>query len=799
MSINNKTTDYFNTLSPISDEKIAAQYKNALLWAIKQNDVKNIAITGSYGSGKSSILKAIICDNQEKDSSKNIPKISPNDSKNESYNDKEKNDFNIMKSECLFLSLANFCETSEEKKYTQTEIEEHILQQIFYQFSHKDLPFSKFKQIKNIKHIRRVIVGVLCWLFSLPFIHDIIRLLKQNFLAISADGFQNFFSSILWFASIIHFVLFGLFIGGCYFIFQKLITLCHITNLKKLSFKSTEVELSGNSVLNKYIEELIYFFDANEKKKYVVIEDLDRFDNLSLFTKLREVNLMINNAPSVSQRVIFIYALRDDLFKETLHRTKFFDFILPIIPIINTSNSGDKLRELLPSKEDEKDLEILSNDYINDISIFIHDLRLLKNIVNEFIIYNTSINPKHDQKQSQYIFSIIVYKNIFPNQYTLDQENRGLLYQIFEIQKQELINWSIDENEYSGPFVYDESKYIAKEEEKLREEYLLAILRRYNNLQNLDKIDFKEILKNEDKFSKFCRNQQYIENGNYCTINFHEIEYEIDEYSTYINRRKELLVQFSLPQSLSKLIRFCPDDSWKMTLFKESTNLSKEKELLALMLRKGYIDENYFHYMSYFYEGALRTNDHAFLMNVKTQQGDNFEHKLTEESIHNVVSKISRDEYCYKTTLNKQVILYLLSLNEDSTDYRLDLILRQLSNNTSDNVFEKYIGPIFNSLDHVEQKRFIQIIVEKYSYGIWKDIQNTTTDDGILVTYLNTISSLDKSLIQKLNRESDEQLKPYIEKKKDFIDSGIEYDHAINLMEALDIKFSELTKTENSN
>ena len=36
----------------------------------------------------------------------------------------------------------------------------------------------------------------------------------------------------------------------------------------------------------------------------------------------------------------FVYAIRDDIFTDT-DRTKFFDFIIPVIPIINSTNSGE--------------------------------------------------------------------------------------------------------------------------------------------------------------------------------------------------------------------------------------------------------------------------------------------------------------------------------------------------------------------------------------------------------------------------------------------------------------------------
>lgn len=90
----------------------------------------------------------------------------------------------------------------------------------------------------------------------------------------------------------------------------------------------------------------MYFFEAS-KYNVVIFEDLDRFDIIDIFEKLRELNELINNSEQIDRRVVFIYAIKDDIFgdvdsdKLTKDRTKFFDFIIPVIPIINASNSGD--------------------------------------------------------------------------------------------------------------------------------------------------------------------------------------------------------------------------------------------------------------------------------------------------------------------------------------------------------------------------------------------------------------------------------------------------------------------------
>src|SRR5215213_857664 len=53
----------YTSLSPIDDADIGEDYKTSLDWALKNRkklNIRNIALTGPYGSGKSSIIKTYI-------------------------------------------------------------------------------------------------------------------------------------------------------------------------------------------------------------------------------------------------------------------------------------------------------------------------------------------------------------------------------------------------------------------------------------------------------------------------------------------------------------------------------------------------------------------------------------------------------------------------------------------------------------------------------------------------------------------------------------------------------------------
>lgn len=109
------------------------------------------------------------------------------------------------------------------------------------------------------------------------------------------------------------------------------------SKLNRLNLKEGEIELKEDtSIFNKHMDEIVYFFQVT-KYNVVIIEDLDRFNNTEIFLKLREVNQLLNQSESVGRRLC-LYAVRDDMFLDE-ERTKFFDYITTVIPIINSSNS----------------------------------------------------------------------------------------------------------------------------------------------------------------------------------------------------------------------------------------------------------------------------------------------------------------------------------------------------------------------------------------------------------------------------------------------------------------------------
>lgn len=161
----------------------------------------------------------------------------------------------------------------------------------------------------------------------------------------------------------------------------------------------------------------------------VIIEDLDRFNNTEIFIRLRELNSIINK--SCSHPVIFIYAIRDDMFEDN-ERSKFFDYIIPIIPIVNPTTAYDII------KKNYSDISDCLNDrFLLNTCLYFSDMRLLKNILNEYQVYFDQLKIIDIDKNK--LFAMVVYKNYYPIEFAKLNSNDGEVYDIFNKEKLKIV------------------------------------------------------------------------------------------------------------------------------------------------------------------------------------------------------------------------------------------------------------------------------------------------------------------------------------------------------------------------
>lgn len=733
-SNDNEESIGYSSLSPIDDGDENGHYSRALLWALKnrkKEDIKNIALTGSYGSGKSSILKTF--------------------QKNYKGNDLK----------FLNISLATFKEEKPEFDEKGKEIkvdksgllrliETSILEQIFYHEEDSKIPDSRFKKIKSYSVKKLILISILYFLFLLAICNSF----YPNFI-------QKVFKDIAIsheVSDIIHYSGVIVIVFGIFFIILKSVRIISAVTINKLKIQNAEIGVGENmnkSILNHHIDEILYFFSIRPYN-VVIIEDLDRFRETEIFTKLREVNLLLNNSEKTkSKEIVFVYAVRDDMFTDK-ERTKFFDFIIPVIPVINSSNSSEIL--LKKKKQFQYDL---TDNLIEDVSLFIDDMRLLHNISNEFYLYSKKLNENLNQDK---LFAIITYKNIYPNDFMELNYNKGDLYTIFN-SKEIFIKNSISEIDIE----IEHFKSQIKEYESLF----------INNLKDLRLLYVVRIIESLPGFKSFIINgntisiDEVIETANFNYLRTNKFTYEQIRYNDYHGRTEtrnlNLNTQFS---EIEKLIdpnvsysvkeeEITDIKSGKVSLLKnkvqelekqkQKIRISKITELLRLnllpeiklsenvnknfitiLLRNGYIAEDYIEYISLFHEESITRSDYQFHISIKNAIKLPFDYKLSK--IEKLVLKINPIDFQTEYILNYDILDYLLS-HSNKYESQLESIFNKLKDESK--ICIEFIKGYFETSRKLDE--FTKILCNKWN-NIWGFIEsNPDFSDNFKNTILKRI------------------------------------------------------------
>lgn len=783
---NSEKVDY-SSLSPIDNGDDENHYSNALQWALenrKDEDIKNIALTGSYGSGKSTILKTF---------QKNY----------------KGTDFKFLN-----ISLATFKEEKpkldeqgkiikKDKEELLRLIETSILQQIFYHEEDKNIPDSRFKKIKSYSGKKLLFTSIGISLFIIAVLNYFNTYLIQS--VFKDNPFNNFICDTLHYSSILIIII------GVFFLVYKSIRIISSITISKLKFQNAEIGLGesiNKSILNHHLDEILYFFTIRPYN-VVIIEDLDRFEETEIFTKLREINLLLNNSEKTKKKnITFIYAVRDDMFSDN-ERIKFFDFIIPVIPVINSSNSSVIL---LQKKKEYK--YNLTDTFIEDISFFIDDMRLLHNISNEFYLYKI-IHGETPLKQNK-LFAIITYKNIYPNDFVSLSKNEGYLYNILN-SKSKYITQEVNRIEDKISILKDEIKNLNlvnfKSTNELRQLYIIRVIEILNNFNsfiiNDEKISLDDLLK--DKNFEYLKNNELFydlnfHNRNYNRIesrvkkvhvSFSEIEKLVNPDKSYKTKEQEILdIESNKSNSLRKQIQELEKQKIITRNLKISELLQKnididlninenlDKDFITILIRNGYISEDYIDYISLFHEGSITRNDHKFVINIRNRQKLEFDHKLSE--IDKVIPKINPIDFNSEFILNYDLLDFLLK-NHRKNKVPLDYVFTKLKDESSTSTL--FINGFVDITENLNL--FIKTLCE-YWTGIWGYYFNdyTSSDEQLNKMFKYIIEYADIESIIKIDKQSN--LKNHLTKAPEILNVISNNDKLKSVISNLQLKFTDL-------
>lgn len=370
--------DFLPKAKAIENEFYTKQIKHAVC----QKDIHNIAVSGDYGTGKSSILS-------------------------------ELRRWSIWR--CFYrtkyISFMTFevskRPTKEEKEINRKKVQQEIFKQLFYGESINKLPQSRFYRIGKISEIKTYIITFIASLVITLICSktEYYTLVKQTLNCTHSLTIDYAFTAIC--TSLI------------FFFFTSIMGTIHSKGVRGIKVKDLSLDLSEHKVnFEETIDEIIYFFKMTHYK-VVILEDLDRFNDSTIYEDLRQLNFLINNSQHIWRKVTFIYALRDTLIPNALDRNKIFDINIPILPFLSKESSIEQIKAIFNQNGIEP--KMISRA-IKIIARNVTDMRTIKAICNFCLIMTQSLNAHKNKDLS--IESIVTLAII----HEIDAEEYSKLY-----------------------------------------------------------------------------------------------------------------------------------------------------------------------------------------------------------------------------------------------------------------------------------------------------------------------------------------------------------------------------------
>ena len=733
------------------DSYKSVQELNEVLSSAEKHKIRNVALTGPFGSGKSSVLVTLM-----KDFSKgrnylpiSLATLQANDECLEEQKEDDKNT-ESTKQQCPY--------NREEKKENPTEnlnrkIEYSILQQLIYREKAKIVPNSRFRRIVHLtkwelfRYPLYVILSLIC----------LFIIFEPSFARV--DSIYNFFSWGKTWNEVFDFVAVGWLLLMLFIVIRYVFRSYSNSKLNKLNLKDAEIEVvENNSIFNRHLDEILYFFQVTEYD-VVIIEDLDRFGTTNIFLKLRELNQLINESKIVGRHITFVYAVKDDIFKDE-ERTKFFDYIITIIPVINPSNSKDKLKAALKANGCE---DGISDDDLSEMAFFIQDMRILTNIVNEYKQYRDKLCTTNGAQLSKTkLLAMIVYKNYYPQDFALLHRRDGKVYQCLS-SKRAFIKDALSKIEErkkvleSKKQVFLNSLHLSLKEVRLLYLYQwkqaiipqLVSIQIDNHYYTLERIAdsnelFDKLISMTSIQYRHLNNYSYSSNDNVQTYlrsnRFFDREQQLKSGDTPLKLLEKQIREDEIKIKSLRISELLRQYDLGETETYKNIGLS---DMQDVFLRLGYIDEDYYDYISYFYPEMVSLEDREFLLNIKRQIKQPFDYHI--DRIKNVVKELKEYMFESDAILNIELLDYLATTEEYKGKF--EHIMSRL---------ERDMAPLqFLSQYYTEGKQ-CQKVFEYYIENVkaWDNIvnwSNAEEKENLIEAYLRYSTNLDEEAQKWLN------------------------------------------------
>lgn len=716
----------FYSLAPNSDAAGMEPYNTAIDYALSTESVRNIALSGTYGSGKSSIMKSY----EKAHSKKRFLYISlahfseklPGTKGQAPHADSENEKQGEAVDQGNVRNAGGAESTTSPDRNISNLLEGKILNQLLHQIDPDKIRESNFRikrEVANSKRIGSIMAFALLFLLCLYQIY--FELWKSV-----VDEIQTPILSWLEFSVHPSFRVIGLLFavviaGGLVFglgkkhNFHNIFRKVDVNGLVGIEVFETE----NDSYFDKYLNEVLYLFD-HAQVDAIIFEDLDRYDVTLIFEKLREINELIYQKRRHRQQkeekkkekwwrsfckvfpspkrddfepLRFFYLVRDDVFLGA-DRTKFFDFIIPVVPYIDNNNSGEMFTEQM-KKLDCWDAKI-TTAFLQEVSFHLSDMRLINNIINEYKIYSRGLAGSQLSVDSQCQLAMVIYKNLFPEDFSLLQQGRGYVFQLFQQKsyfishKKDQYKEQIDDLKKQLQSAEDEALLDISElnalffpmgnglvqvdgdplpEEMLRREIVEKIMGAKKGrvslllpgyMNNVRKLDIEQLTTAMENNEEYQQRKKAIENKQ-ATARA-DLETQIHEI--------EMKQAHLLAMNLKELLKVAEGEQvWNIKLpsyerpgYVREITQSVWFELLKYLLSNGYINETYPAYLSYFYEGSLSPQDKDYLMALERGDDPQFERQLS--NCAEILRRMDPAKLTLPASYNYSLLEYILAHEE---------------------------------------------------------------------------------------------------------------------------------------
>ncbi len=728
----------FQKLTPYEKADMEG-YEQSLDFVFKKEnaDLRNIALAGNYGSGKSSIIRT--------------------------YAEKHKGDLSF-----IYVSVAHFEGVSGETNQDNYDIdvEKKIINHIVQQIPTKNVPDSGFRIKRSFG------IGKGLWLSTriAILLFMIVYLNSWDAMNVAQNASVWNWMTEPFVTTILLCVGFG---DVMSLIYSAIKGLKAGRKIKALKFHNGSIELSeenDKSYFDQHLDEILYLL-VEAKVDAVVFEDIDRFKEIDLkvLEHLRELCTLANdrilNMDAKRKPIRFLYLIGDHVFEQHTDRTKFFDYMIPVIPVVDASNSYARMREFFEASGDYKRL---NDRFLRGLCLYLDDLRTIKNIVNEFQIYSAKLSKT--AKDANQLLALIVYKNIYPEDFSKLQKEDGYLHYVLgkknDVLKIEIANINSDIERLKKRLTDIEGEKLVSVSE------LDAVKRERQNIPN-----------------RF-RDYSFFDWSN----KIYSVRRELIEAKTNNEDKK---IRATLVEQQKKLthVRNCHlsdliTDANEAIVFGYAKEIQlknkSENQLVEFFVKNGYIDETtYRDYIALFYEKGMSYKDKDFLIAVNSHNGKTFDYEI--QDIDLVIDNLNSDDFIQPETRNFSVVDYILEHDKD--EYVLKFIY-QLQENIDYEFISQYLRVTKNKL------RFIIALNKHWTGAIASVISKENQAMSLEEIQDYVVCSLAHISDEELDTQNrDNLITLYITEKFENATCSLEDGDAVGeSLKRLDVKFSDIDK-----